>query len=104
MRGGVALPVAWLPLLAGLAACGPIPLEAAERQCAQQAYDAVRPRGYIGFGVGTDGHRVSTGSSVGISVTSDWIQGRDPNEVYTNCVVRRSGGHHPTRPYYELTP
>lgn len=104
MRCGISPPVAMLPLLAALAACGPIPLDAAERQCAGQAYDAVRPRGHLAFGLGTDGRRVSTGTSVGISVTSDYLRGRDPNEVYTSCVVRRSGGLYPTRPYYELTP
>ena len=33
--------------LAGLAACGPIPVDEAERLCLEQAQGSVRPRGKV---------------------------------------------------------
>ena len=96
MRALALLPVACL-----LAACetGPIPVEQAERQCAERAWNATRPQSSVGIGVGTDGHRTWTGAGISIGVSSDYLQGRDPNEVYTSCVVQRSG-QYPTRPLY----
>ena len=44
-----------LPL--GLAACGPVPVEQAERSCLRDAELAQRPRGEVAIGVGTGGPR-----------------------------------------------
>lgn len=85
-----------LPL--GLAGCGPVPVEQAERSCLRDAELAQRPRGEVAIGVGTGGRGgTSTVGRVGIEMTSDYIMGRDPSEVFTRCVVNRSG-QMPTRP------
>jgi hypothetical protein len=85
-----------LPL--GLAACGPVPVDQAERSCLRDAELAQRPRGEVAIGVGTGGRSgTSTFGRVGIEMTSDYIMQRDPSEVFTRCVVNRSG-QMPTRP------
>jgi hypothetical protein len=79
--------------LLGLAACGPIPLTRAEDQCVEEARLAKSPRGEIGVGVGSGG-----GRAVGeITISSDFLLGKDPVAVYDSCVVRRSG-QMPSRP------
>lgn len=85
-----------LPLLL-LAACGPIPLQDAERQCMRRAELAERPRGYIEMGAGSGG-RTYTGLE--ISASSDFFMGRDPAAVYQSCVYQKSG-EMPSRPYYD---
>lgn len=86
-----------LPLLALvlplLAACGPVSEENAYAQCTERARLAVQPRGEIGIGYGTDG--ASARGSV--TITSDFIAGRDPQVVYDNC-FRQLTGAGPTRP------
>ncbi|MDQ7776521.1 hypothetical protein [Paracoccus aminovorans] len=84
-------------LLLGLAACAPIPVEQAERACLADARDATGPRTEMGIGVGSHGVR---GGFVQIGVSSDYIMGRDPSQVFQECVQRRSG-QVPTRPLYE---
>ncbi|MFM2357168.1 MAG: hypothetical protein RLZZ528_2904 [Pseudomonadota bacterium] len=83
--------------LAPLAACGPIPLPQAEEACFQQARLATQPRGEIGFGVDSKGN---VGANAEVTITSDFIQGRDPAQVYESCVYQRSG-QPPSRPLYE---
>jgi hypothetical protein len=83
-----------LPLLLLLAACGPIPLAEAERQCVERARLAQQPRGEFAVGVGSDG-RPSTELSV--EVTSDFLAGNDPAAVYDSC-VRQRAGQAPSRP------
>lgn len=85
-----------LPVI--VAACGPIPVEQAERQCLERARLAQQPRGEIGVGVD------STGTARGnfeVTVTSDYIMGRDPSAVYDLCVQQKSG-QAPTRPLYSF--
>jgi hypothetical protein len=82
-----------LSLLA-LAACGPIPLAEAERQCVERARLAQQPRGEIAMGVGSGGRRSTEFS---IEVTSDFIAGKDPAAVYNSCVWQRAG-QPPSRP------
>ncbi|MEO5621501.1 MAG: hypothetical protein ACOH2M_02010 [Cypionkella sp.] len=84
-----------LALLLVLAACGPISRTQAERECLPQAQVAEHPRGTVGLGIGSDGKTHVRGE---LNISSDYLQGRDPNQVYTNCVVRRSG-EYPLRPY-----
>lgn len=84
-----------LGLLLILAACGPISRTQAERECLPQAQVAEHPRGSVGIGIGSDGQTRVRGE---LNISSDYLQGRDPNQVYTNCVVRRSG-EYPLRPY-----
>lgn len=88
----------WLLPVALLVACGPIPVDRAEKQCFERARLAQQPRGSISGGVGSDG-RVKGGFEV--TVTSDYIMGRDPSAVYDLCVYQKSG-QPPTRPLYSF--
>lgn len=82
-----------------LAACAPIPVDRAEDQCLRQAELAQQPRGMIAAGIRSDGK--PTGK-LSIEVTSDYIQGRDPSEVFATCVYQKSG-QLPTQPLYSRT-
>jgi len=83
------------PLLA-LAACAPIPVERAEKMCLNDARLATGPRGTAGIGVTTDGPY----ATLDVTVTSDYLAGRDPAQVFAGCVRRRSG-QPPNRPLYD---
>ncbi len=85
-----------LALLA-LAACGPVPVLQAEKECLEQARLAAAPRGKVWVGGNSDG-RVNGGAE--ITISSDFLLGRDPSQVFDACVIRRSG-QHPTRPYID---
>ena len=67
--------------------------ERAYDQCSERARLAAQPRGEIGFGVGSGGP--SAGAS--LTISSDFITGRDPQLVYENC-FRNLTGAGPTRP------
>lgn len=88
--------IALLPLLL-LTACGPVPVERAERQCLRDAELAARPRGEVVIGVLGGGGGTRAAGSVELEISSDYIVGRDPSDVFNRCVVRRSG-QIPTRP------
>lgn len=78
-------------------ACGPIPVDQAERVCLRDAELAQRPRGEVALGVGTGGGgRTSFRGSVDLQISSDYIMQRDPSDVFNRCVVNRSG-QMPTR-------
>lgn len=66
----------------GLAGCAPMTPAAVERACLDRARAAESPRGAVGLGLGTGG-RVNT--SVAVSVSDDYLRGRDPGEVYRTC-------------------
>jgi hypothetical protein len=87
-----------LALATGLVGCGPVPLAQAERECFQRARLAQQPRGEIAVGAGSDGR---TSGSVELTVTSDYIMGRDPSAVYDACVMQRAGVP-PSRPLYSF--
>jgi hypothetical protein len=89
--------LALLPVLA-IAACGPIPVQQAERICLERAHEAVQPRGHIAVGGGTDGAK----ASVGLTISSDFLLGRDPSAVFDQCVLQRSG-QAPSQPLYSRT-
>lgn len=85
-----------VPFCLGLAACAPTLLspEQAARVCEDQARAAQGPTGSVTIGANSnDGPFV--GASIG--VTSDFLTGRDPLEVYEQCVFQRSG-QPPIRP------
>ncbi|MFT4151482.1 MAG: hypothetical protein QM656_14880 [Paracoccaceae bacterium] len=84
--------------LAPLAACGPVSLEQAERECYDRAWHAERPRGSVAVGASNRGGF----AGVELDVSSDYLAGRDPAQVYQNCVYNRSGGQMPTRPYQDI--
>ncbi|MDH2326439.1 hypothetical protein QCN27_06135 [Cereibacter sp. SYSU M97828] len=87
----------WLAPLLLLVACGPIPLEDAERACLRRAELAERPRGHIAIGTGSLG----TYTDLEVSASSDYFMGRDPAAVYNACVYQKSGGEMPSRPLYD---
>ncbi|GLS88127.1 hypothetical protein GCM10010873_31010 [Cypionkella aquatica] len=93
MRQAIAL-LALLPMIA----CGPISREEAERACFERARLAQQPRGELGVGIGSDGRRHGFGE---ITISSDYIQGKDPDQVYQNCVYHRSG-EMPSRPFTSI--
>ena len=90
-RAALALLIA-LPLTA----CGPVSREQAERDCYDRARLAKQPRGEVGVGIDSEGR---THSSLKLSVSSDYIQGRDPAAVYDACVYQKSG-QMPSQPLY----
>ena len=77
-----------------LSACGPIPVQLAEQQCIEPAQLAQRPRGSIGIVADSNGN---VGTTLSIGISSDYLAGRDPVDVYTQCVIRRTGSG-PIRP------
>ena len=81
-----------------MAACGPIPVEQAEQQCIEPAQLAQRPRGSVGFVADSNGN---FGTTVSIGISADYLQGKDPDQVYASCVFGRSG-QNPTRPFSTL--
>ena len=85
------------PLALLLAACGPMSVQQAERDCFARARLAEQPRGMVKVG-GT-----SAGKAVGrlsLQVSSDYILGKDPSAIYETCVMSKSGKP-PTRPLYD---
>lgn len=83
-------------LLPLLAACGPISVAEAERQCFERARLAQQPRGEVMIGVGSGGRRAA---GVEVEISSDYLMGRDPAAVYETCVMSKSG-EPPSRPLY----
>jgi hypothetical protein len=84
---------ALIPLV--VASCGPVSLEAAERQCFERARLASGPRGEIAVGATSKGGY----SRVEVEVTSDYLLRKDPSAVYESCVMSKAG-QAPSRPLY----
>ena len=77
-----------------VSACGPMSPELAAKHCEERARAATGPTGQVGISVNNRGE-TRAGATIGI--TSDFLQGRDPYEVYDSC-VRRKSGQGPIRP------
>ena len=92
-----AAPVCALSLAAVASACGPVSLDQAEAECFRQAQLASRPRGTVGLGISSGGQHIAKGQ---VEISSDWLTGRDPSQVYASCVQRESG-QPPRRPLYD---
>ena len=86
----------FLPLLVLLSACGPIPLQQAEKACFERARLAQQPRGEVFLGANSNG---KTNAGLELDISSDFLQGRDPSAVYDQCVYQRSGLP-PSQPLY----
>jgi hypothetical protein len=80
--------------LALIAACGPISPEAAATRCEERARAAQGPTVGVTLGANSRSGPYASGS---FGITSDAIRGRDPLEVYDNCVLRLTGAP-PVRP------
>jgi hypothetical protein len=79
-----------LLLVLALSACTPPLLspEQAAEVCEDQARAAQGPTGNVTVGASTSDGPFT---SVAIGVSSDFLTGRDPIEVYEQCVFARSG-------------
>lgn len=86
-----------LAVLLPLLACGPIPVDLAERQCLEPARLAQQPRGSVGVGASSDGRVAGTFE---LMISSDFIAGRDPADVFNSCVKQKSG-QFPSRTLYD---
>jgi hypothetical protein len=82
--------------LGGLAACGPVPVAQAERQCLDRALLAKHPRGEVSVGASSNGN---VAGGLELEVSSDFLMGRDPSAVFDAC-VQRAAGVLPSRPLY----
>lgn len=79
-----------LLMLVALAACE-APLlspEMAAEVCEQRAREAQAPTGNVTVGANS---RTGGFGGVSIGVTSDYLMGRNPLQVYEDCVLTRSG-------------
>ncbi len=84
----------------GLSACAdpkPVSVEQAMAICTEKARSAIKPDVSVGIGVGTGGYGTRVRTGIGIGMSSDYLKGTDPKEVYETCVVARSG-EKPTEP------
>lgn len=86
-----AIPLAMVPLLAVLSACGPIPVDQAERVCLRDAELARAPRTNVALGVGTGSGGTQSFGRIDMQISGDYIASRDPAQVFDRCVMRRSG-------------
>ena len=77
-----------------LSACAPISPERAADLCEERARAAVSPLREVGVGFNTDRGVIANAE---IEITSDFVQGRDPQVVYEQC-VRQKTGQGPIRP------
>jgi len=86
----------WLLLPVVLAGCDPVPMspQRAADICEDQARAAQGPTGQVTLGVNSQSGPFTEAS---IGITSDFIAGRSPMEVYESCVFRRTG-QAPIRP------
>lgn len=95
LNGGTGLKFGLGLLLAG-AACAPAPVspQRVAEICEERARGAQGPTGAVSVGTNSKSGGFA-GLSIGIS--SDFISGRDPVEVYESCVFDRTG-EAPIRP------
>jgi len=80
-----------LVLLCGASAvlaCTPISPERAADKCEERARGAQAPEGEITVGANSNSGGFVNGS---ISISSDFVQGRDPVAVYEACVFQMTG-------------
>ena len=92
MKAVVLLFTACLPLMA----CGPMSQSAAEQECFEHARLASGPRGTVAFGAGSGG----AVGEVDVTISSDYLAGRDPAQLYETCVTQKTG-QFPTVPLYQ---
>ena len=84
-----------LALVLLVAACGPVSVQQAERQCLERAKAATGPHGEVAMGVSNGKPR----SRFKLEVNSDYLMGRDPSAVFDQCVFQKSG-QPPSQPLY----
>lgn len=77
------------------AACTKLTVEQAERRCLLEARQVRNPFAGSEVAVGT-GYK----ATLDLTISTDYLRGRDPNDVFRSCVRRRSG-QLPSRPVYD---
>jgi hypothetical protein len=85
-----------LPLIL-LAGCGPMSLPQAEQECFERARLAQQPRGSVMIG----GSNRGAVAGLDVTISSDYLTGRDPSEVFNSCVMNKAG-QPPSRPLYDM--
>ena len=75
-------------VLGGLAACGPINPELAAQRCEERARAAQGPTGKVTLGVNSNSGGFARAN---LGISSDFIQGLDPEAVYDRCVLELTG-------------
>ena len=75
-------------LVLGLAACGPVSPESAADRCEDRARAAQGPEVGVTLGANSNSGPFASAS---ISITSDAILGRDPVQLYDECVFPLTG-------------
>ncbi len=89
------------PVISGLLAlvgCGPMPVDVAMQNCIEPAQLAQRPRGSVEF---MADNRGNVGTSLSLGISTDYLAGRDPDQVFQRCVQNRSG-QPPLVPFHSL--
>lgn len=78
------------------AACAPVPVdpERAAQECEARARAATGPTGSVTLGANSNSGPYA-GLTIGLS--GDYLAGRDPHAVYSNCVWQKTGAG-PIRP------
>lgn len=94
-RTAVRLALALAPAML-LAACGPMSMAEAERQCFERARLAQKPRGEVLIGATSEGRTVT---AIEMDISSDFLLRKDPSAVYESCVMAKVG-EPPSRPLY----
>jgi hypothetical protein len=81
------LAVPFAAILPAFAACGPVSVEQAERDCVERARAATHPTGFVEAGFG----RHDAQGAIEIDINSDYLSGKDPAALYNACVARKTG-------------
>lgn len=85
-----------LGILLALVACGPVSMDVAERQCFADARMAIGPHGKVGVGMGKKG----LAGIIDVTISSDYLLGHDPAQIYADCIYRKTG-QRPDVPLYD---
>lgn len=71
----------------------------AEHECYEKARNAQSPTGKIDLGVGNKAGFISR---LDLTISSDFLSGADPNDVYNSCMWQKTG-QAPKRPFSSLS-
>ncbi|ARO13497.1 hypothetical protein BVG79_00137 [Ketogulonicigenium robustum] len=94
--GGIVLAASGLMALGACASAprGEVDIVAAAEHCEQQARASMGPTGEVTVGFNS---RSGPTAELAVGLTSDYLRRRDPLDVYSECVIRRTGAA-PYRP------
>ena len=80
-------PAAVLGFALAVSGCAYMSVGRAESTCVEDAKAARGPTGTIALGTTSEGAQ----GKADVTISSDWVFGRNPEEIYNSCVLRRSG-------------